>query len=135
MTRKTESDSRILLRQTDVASWEDMNKIRNELEILPPIASIVLGAMVLEKVTLKTISLNLQVGVYSTVGQYLRQQWLWFSDGNIRKARFSMLSCGSICTCLVLEVSTEKKWHVVKHGLDVMLMLMLVNSLLCNLGI
>ena len=106
---KTESDSRILLRETDIASWEDMNKIRNELEILPPIASIVLGAMVLGKITLKTISLNLQVGVYSTVGQYLQQQWLWFSDGNIRKSRFSMQSYDSICTCLLLEESREKK--------------------------
>ena len=106
---KTDSDSRILLRQRDVTSWEDMSKIRNELEIQPHIASIVLGATVLEKVTLKTILLNFQVGVYSTVGRYLWQQWLWFSEGNIRKAGLSMLSYGSICTCLVLEVSTEKK--------------------------
>ena len=105
---KTESDLRILLKQIEAASWKDMNKIRNELEILPPIASIVLGAMVLEEVTLKRISLNMQVGLYSTVGQYLRQQRLWFSDGNIRKAGLSMLSYGSNCTCLVLEVSTEK---------------------------
>ena len=42
------TNSRILLRQADVTSWNDMNKISEELESLPAVAGIVFTAMVLE---------------------------------------------------------------------------------------
>ena len=48
-----ETGARILLRQADVTSWEDMNKIRDELESLPAVAGIVFTAMVLEDQLLK----------------------------------------------------------------------------------
>ena len=40
--------SRILLRQADVTSWEEMNAIKSELESLPEVAGIVFTAMILE---------------------------------------------------------------------------------------
>ena len=43
-----ETGSRILLRQADVTSWEDMYVIKKELEHLPPVAGIVFTAMVLQ---------------------------------------------------------------------------------------
>ena len=53
-----ETGARILLRQADVTSWEDMNKIRAELESLPAVAGIVFTAMVLEDQLLKDADLK-----------------------------------------------------------------------------
>ena len=89
-----ETGSRILLRQADVTSWKDMNKIRDELDSLPAVAGIVFTAMVLKDQLLKDadfktckkvvetkikgnsfimISSNLQV-VQPLVRQYLHSQ-------------------------------------------------------------
>ena len=53
-----ETGARILLRQADVTSWEDMNEIRAELESLPAVAGIVFTAMVLEDQLLKDADLK-----------------------------------------------------------------------------
>ncbi|XP_028418020.1 uncharacterized protein LOC114542749 [Dendronephthya gigantea] len=50
--------SRILLRQADVTSWEEMNTVKNELESLPDVAGIVFTAMVLADQFLKKADLK-----------------------------------------------------------------------------
>ena len=52
------TNSRILLRQADVTSWNDMNKIREELDSLPAVAGIVFTAMVLEDQLFKDADLK-----------------------------------------------------------------------------
>ena len=64
LERKT--GSRIFLRQADVTSWRDMNKIREELESLPEVAGIVFSAMVVKDQLLKDADLKICKKVVET---------------------------------------------------------------------
>ncbi len=61
-----ETGARILLRQADVTSWQDMLGIVRELEGLPELAGIVFTAMVLEDQRIKDAELETCARVVST---------------------------------------------------------------------
>ena len=58
--------ARVVLRQADVTSWEDMTLVKQELDKLPEIAGIVFSAMVLEDQRIKNADLETCKRVIST---------------------------------------------------------------------